>query len=112
MSHKAKIDLFVSKMKQKKTRCKKEVVQGNRRIDALCKNVNVELKNNINDLRTKRSKNQIKDMTKTANRKKQGMVVQLLKENCAIPLNGKGKRFVKENKMRACRKISPNQVLA
>lgn len=98
---------FVKRIENNGYLCKTEVREENRRLDAVCKkgnsDVSIEVKNNLNDATSRRSKSQIKDMKKTANKKNKAFVLHLAQENCSIGMNPKGKQFVNENKLVRCK---------
>lgn len=100
----------MTEVKKKGLRCKKEVKDGKHRYDAECRKkdatVSVEVKNNLKDAQSSRSKNQLKGMVKTANKNNKAMILHLAQENCSVGLNKKGKQFVKDNKLRICRNPS------
>lgn len=108
LTHKNGVASIITKLKEQGlTRCKKEVQQGDRRLDGQCKNkkvtVNFEVKNNLKDFKSPRSQKQIAAMTNNSNKNNQAMIVHIVSKNCIVPMNKLGKKFIQENGIRLCR---------
>lgn len=65
--------------------------------------VNIEVKRNFNDLNSKRSQQQINDMTKSSNKRKQAQITYVSTPGCYIPQNKLGKKIIENKGLRKCR---------
>ena len=92
---------------KKFTRCKKEVPLDKRRVDLQCqtkkKKVNVEIKRNWSDYL--KSQNQICDMIKSANKRKQAQLTMLAEPKCFIGGNKEGNKIIQSKGLIRCKMI-------
>lgn len=86
------------------TRCLTNVAAGNRRPDLGCgtnPRTIVEVKT-VKDLNTRHTREQLRDIRNTAERRNEPALVYIDETRCYSPLNGKGKGLIQRNNLPEC----------